>query len=282
MSAPITRSRLLGIRFLLYLMNSVSVSNYLVLSLAVLTAMPGCDDVQDDHNDWNNTDPLDGMVLIPDGPFWTGCDGQYDESCQYYDYPFRQTSLPKFHIDLTEVTQYQYRQCVLNGVCPEPHCSVPPTEWNPRNEPFLPVVCVGWDEANAYCGWAGKRLCTGLEWEKAARGTDGRMYPWGNANATCEFAVMNDPSNKGKGCGSGARDQICSKSPTGDSPYGLCDMAGNVWEWVSDWTTEEKWAHVRRGGGFGTLDWALTVYFEGDTSVALERDDNLGFRCCHD
>ena len=93
-----------------------------------------------------------------------------------------------------------------------------------------PVVNVTNDMARTYCSWTGKRLCTEAAWEKAARGTEGRRYPWGNEPASCDRAVMHDG---GDGCGTGTSYPVGSK-PLGASPYGALDMAGNVSEWVKD------------------------------------------------
>ncbi len=184
------------------------------------------------------------------------------------------------------MTQGAYKKCVDAGMCGVPGC-----DWYPSGTPNRPVVCVDWNDAIAYCTWAGKRLPTEAEWEKAARGTDGRKYPWGNQTATCEYAVIYDGSDYG--CGTGSTWDVCSKSPAGDSPYGLCDMAGNVWEWVSDWYGSDYYSNspasnptgpvsgsgrVVRGGGF---------YFNVDNLRASSRNDvipsfvnvNLGFRC---
>ena len=93
-----------------------------------------------------------------------------------------------------------------------------------------PVVCVSWDDAAAFCDWAGLSLPTEAQWEKASRGTDGRNYPWGNEAPTCERTVMKEG---GDGCAQDATWPVGSK-PMGVSPYGVMDMAGNVWEWVLD------------------------------------------------
>ena len=219
------------------------------------------------------------MLLIPSGSFWMGCNETVDRQGYDNEIPYHQVSLSAYYIDKTEVTQNEYKKCVDAGVCDTPGC-----DWNPAMTPNRPVVCVNWAQADEYCTWVGKRLPTEAEWEKAARGTDGRKYPWGNETASCELAVMD-------GC-PGSMD-VCSKSPAGDSPYGLCDMAGNVWEWVSDWYDSGYYTNspasnpigpasgpgrVVRGGGFGFVYDNLRasrriVYDPADV------DDYLGFRC---
>ncbi len=95
-----------------------------------------------------------------------------------------------------------------------------------------PVVCVDWTQATAYAKWVGGRLPTEAEWEYAARsGGRDQEYPWGNQKATCNHAIMADG---GDGCGRDSTWPVCSK-PAGNTAQGLCDMSGNVWEWVSDW-----------------------------------------------
>jgi formylglycine-generating enzyme required for sulfatase activity len=159
------------------------------------------------------------MVQVPGGAFLRGSPaavGLVDE------HPPRTIDLDPFWIDVTEVTQADYARCVAARGCPPVRCS----RWLAA-DPTLPVSCVDWEQANAYCAWAHKRLPTEAEWEKAARGTDGRLYPWGNAVPTCELARY-------YGCGTAKPDPVGSH-PKGVSPYGALDMAGNVWEWVADW-----------------------------------------------
>jgi formylglycine-generating enzyme required for sulfatase activity len=189
---------------------------------------------------------VDEMVYVPQGPFWMGCREEQDTDeitgpCPVDELPYRQVTLDAYWIDQLEVSKGEYRGCMDAGVCTEPddwdseHYEGPIGEgmWVPGPDTF-PVGGVRWSEASAYCGWVGKRLPTEAEWEKAARGTDGRKYPWGNDMPTCNLA------NYSTGVG------VCSQSeeyPTlspvgyfsaGVSVYGALDMAGNVKEWTSD------------------------------------------------
>jgi len=161
--------------------------------------------------------PAPDRVTVPAGEFVMGSDtlGERDE------HPEHRVNLPAFAIDRTEVTRGQYNRCVRAHVCEE--------TWIPRptfHDPNQPVVAVSWFAARAFCQWAGGRLPTEEEWEKAARGTDGRIYPWGNDAPTPERAVFHQRMNIG-------HPEPVGTHPAGDSPYGLHDMAGNVWEWTA-------------------------------------------------
>jgi len=134
--------------------------------------------------------------------------------------PRHQRTLPAFRIDRTEVTNAAYRACMRAGRCVDPR---------PLGERFAdprqPVVGVSWFQARAYCTFARGRLPTEAEWEKAARGPDGRTYPWGETYPTLRYAVF------GRGETRGHPDPV-GIHRAGDSPYGVHDLAGNVWEWV--------------------------------------------------
>ena len=158
-----------------------------------------------------------GMVYVPAGEFIMGSDeGDSDEQ------PLHTVYLDAFYADKTEVTNAQYRKCVEAGGCDTP---VKTTYYDNADYTQHPVVYVSWNDADAYCRWAGKRLPTEAEWEKAARGADGRTYPWGEG-IDCDHAQYSE-------CGGGTM-PVGSK-PKGASPYGALDMVGNVWEWVADW-----------------------------------------------
>jgi formylglycine-generating enzyme required for sulfatase activity len=160
-----------------------------------------------------------GMVMVPAGAFMRGCNGSIDTGCNPDENPYRRIELGAFSIDVSEVTNGMFLRCREAGAC-----SGGPATISAANE-SEPVANSDWATAVAYCTWAGKRLPTEAEWEKAARGTDGRRYPWGNDEPTCERA------NLGK-CG-----QVVARAgerPSGASPYGALDMAGNLMEWVAD------------------------------------------------
>jgi serine/threonine protein kinase len=170
------------------------------------------------------TRPVDSMVMVyvPEGKFTMG------SNQSVYEQPIRSVYLDAFWIDQTEVTNAMYAQCVSAGTCGSPSYFSSATRKSYYGNPQFadyPLDVVNWDTANSYCQWAGARLPTEAEWEKAARGADGRIYPWG-AQIDCEKA------NYGGCIGDTTR---VGSYENGKSPYGAYDMAGNVREWVADW-----------------------------------------------
>ena len=168
----------------------------------------------------------DGMteVLVPAGQFRMGT----DEKGVQKNRPAHLVEVSAFWIDQTEVSNAMYALCVAAGTCPLPAAGQNPFYGDSKYDNY-PVVYVTWDAADTYCRWAGRRLPTDAEWEKAARGTDGRIYPWGNNPPDMSLANYN--LNIG-----GALP--VDRYPLGASPYGALNMAGNVREWVSDWFHE--------------------------------------------
>ncbi len=143
--------------------------------------------------------------------------------------PARTVWVDAFFIDRLETTQEEYARCVEVGACSEPHhvdMTGNPDTYGDVAFSSRPVVGLSWYQANDYCTWAGKRLPTEAEWERAARGEDGRPYPWGDADPSCDLAQYS-------GCGYEPLE--VGTLPAGASPFGVLDMAGNVSEWVADW-----------------------------------------------
>jgi formylglycine-generating enzyme required for sulfatase activity len=223
------------------------------------------------------------MVLIPAGSFLMGSStGQPDEA------PEHQVSLDSFFIDQFEVTNAEYRQCVNDGGCSQTSSPDGFTRTGYRDDPAFntyPVVNVTWEQARAYCRWAGKRLPTEAEWEYAASGPDNLTWPWGNSfNASLSAASAPDT-------------EPVTSHPEGASPFGIFNMAGNVNEWVQDVYNPNFYANspaqnpvntgggdtrVFRGGSFANPDGAFyTTSRRYDRGPAFS-DVDMGFRCAMD
>ena len=216
-----------------------------------------------------------GMVVVPAGMFMRGCLAK-DTQCAADERPQRSVMVSGFEINQYELTQSEYDACVKAGACPSP------SGFNPAGRPNHPVGNVTWAMANTFCTWANKRLPTEAEWEKAARGPGGTIYPWGDeAPKDCSIAQY-------KACG--LADSVGVGQLTGTSGYGIEDLGGNVAEWVSDFYAANYYAsapatdptgptsgmHLRRGGGFTSDLPALRTgaRVAGDTPAA-----STGFRC---
>lgn len=172
----------------------------------------------------------DGMVqlFVPAGSFTMGSSTE-DQNALAFERPQREVTLDEFWIDQTEVTNGQYTLCVAAGRCRAPISVRSAMRLDYANNPDYqnyPVIYVGWSDARNYCEWAGRRLLSEAEWEKAARGTDARIFPWGNNQPNQTRANFNNLRADTTPVGS---------YPDNASPAGALDMAGNVAEWVNDW-----------------------------------------------
>ncbi len=192
-------------------------------------------------------DLVDGMVRIPAGEFWRGCDpdavaawsggqGICDDDPNgdiALDVPFAQIMLSEYWIDQYEATLGEYLACHDAGICPGIGTVVPENiPEADRNR--LPINGLNWYEAETYCAWRGKRLPTEAEWEKAARGTDQRQLPWGDDYFTCGVANLT-LGGPGDTCPESGQVLPVDAHPGDRSPNGVIGMAGNVQEWVADW-----------------------------------------------
>lgn len=216
-----------------------------------------------------------GEVLIPAGEFVYG-DSQGEED----ERPTRRMVLPAFWIDRTEVTAAAYAACVAARSCR--------AAASPAQDGRLPAVGIGFHDAATYCAFVGKRLPTEFEWEKAARGSDARTYPWGH-ELSCERGNFGNFAGDGRCAEEGApgRPLPVGSFPSGASPYGVLDMAGNVAEWVEGRAgaivartigISEGELRVLRGGGCCSI---LGLPRASNRMVlpAGYRDVDIGFRC---
>jgi len=210
-------------------------------------------------------------VLVPAGEFVMGAD---DEMADADERPTRRVALAAFRIDRTEVTRRAYAACAAGARCR------PPVPSGVADDPDLPVVGVSHDDARAYCRFVGGRLPHEAEWEKAARGTQARRYPWGD-DVDCRRANFGNFQGSGPCPDNPGRPEKAGSRPSGASPYGALDMAGNVWEWVADAYAGEPGARVLRGGsccGYFSLPRTTErLRFRRDY-----RDVDIGFRCAYD
>jgi sulfatase modifying factor 1 len=229
------------------------------------------------------------LCLVPAGEFLMGSDG--GEAGEKPQHPI---TLDAYYIGRCPVTQAQYARFVQAAGHRVPFVDADWAKaynWDaarkapPRGKEQHPVVLVSWDDAVAYCWWAGLRLPAEAEWEKAARGTDGRIYPWGN-----KWDAARCNTHEG---GKGGTTPVGAYSPGGDSPYGCADMAGNVWEWCADWYDGGYYAHspsrnpqgpssgsykVLRGGSWGGGWDYVRVALRYDLTPD-DRYGSFGFRC---
>jgi formylglycine-generating enzyme required for sulfatase activity len=180
------------------------------------------------------------MVRVEAGWFASGCvelpsaATRADAVACLGDNPPRRLWVSAFEIDELEVTVEQYEACVAANSCSEP-------KYKDYQETRTTPVLVRFDQAAAYCSWRGQRIPTEAEWEKAARGTDGRMYPWGNERPTCETAALTrDPVDQRHRLRCNRRLSSVGTHAQDRSPYGAMDMAGNAPEWTSDLLVSAK------------------------------------------
>jgi len=223
-------------------------------------------------------------IEVPGGTLTMGCDPRRDPYCQADELPARTVALKSFRLDRTEVTNGAYRECIRAGSCQEPAMR---DEYNGFFQRDHPVQGVTWFQARAYCRWRGERLPSEAEWEWAARGADGRIWPWGDEFDCRRACSSARPCHRYGTCSVGGR-------PAGRGPWGGEDLAGNVWEWVEDRyqrydagsageiTTpgeEEELPKVIRGGSWHETE-PYSLRASGRSSgYPRQAYFNVGFRC---
>ncbi len=206
-------------------------------------------------------------------------------------YPAHSVAVPTFQMTKTEVTQSQYRLCFEEGVCSALGEASTNCVWNDPTRAVHPANCLTWTQANTFCAFVGGRLPSEAEWEFAARsGGKNNVFPWGNAVPSCDFAIITE-TDEVAGCGENRPWPVCSK-PGGNTEQGLCDMAGNVWEWVEDFwhqnyvgapTDGSAWLEaslyrVCRGGSYSGINSAVRTRYR-TSFTALTTMTDIGFRC---
>ncbi len=229
------------------------------------------------------------MILVPAGEFVMGSSEKdidwtvktfFSESREWYqdETPSFKIVLNDFYIDKYEVTAAQYKVFMEAARHPAPKYS----DSTKHNAPGQPVVGVTWQDASDYCRWAGKRLPTEAEWEKAARGTDGRIYPWGN-DADDTKANVRGMADKFRYSAPGG------SFPQGASSYGVHDMSGNVWEWTSSWYLPypgnkyenenygQKYKVIKGGSWNSNMDLARAAL--RGKALPEQQQNYIGFRC---
>ncbi len=206
-----------------------------------------------------------------------------------HEHPSQRVQVPAFYLDTHEVSQARYQRCVDDGACSPidtTQCLVVnrngwqkggeiPTEFD---DPALPAVCVHHAQAAAYCTWAGKRLPSEIEWERAAKGDDDRTFPWGDQ-------WLPQCVNWGEKGGWGNVDRYRYLSPVGAfpcgaSPYAVQDLAGNAWEWTATPFSDGARTYTIRGGGFNDAAYALRTTYRA-AAPPDHQAAYLGFRCAH-
>lgn len=247
----------------------------------------------------NGTPAPDGMALIPAGAFKMGSTTdqamteckKFRADCEAAWYaveePVHTVDLPAFYMDIYEVTNVAYRACETAGTCKTPHFTTSATHpdyYTNTQYDNYPVINVNWDNAKTFCEWRGGRLPSEAEWEKAARGTDGRTYPWGEGLDTTHANFADSKTGDPVAVGS---------YESGKSPYGLYDMTGNVWEWVADWLEAYPGGDPAASPAFGQKARGLRggAWFDPGNSIhaafrgmldPVQSFGNIGFRCARD
>lgn len=243
----------------------------------------------------------EGEIYIPAGDLWLGCYSAKDEACADDERPGKSVSVPGFFIDEKEVTVEAYARCVTEHGCKKEGLAgyaLPGgrfglserCNWGRKGRTQHPINCISWVQADTYCRWAGKRLPSEVEWERAARGDDRRIFPWGDDPADCDHAVMAK-------CGDAEGTWEVGTQTNDKSPFGALDMAGNVREWVATWYDAKLYGtidpsqptgpatgelRVERGGCFANAVPKFLRISARSKDEPETRRTTLGFRCARD
>ena len=212
------------------------------------------------------TPPVRETVTVKAGAFSSGCDSDRFVCAGEVN----QITLPAYTIDRFEVTESEYALCVQARRCPAPSSGLP---WPPAAQSKLPVRNVSMLGAERFCHWVGEQLPTAAQWEKAARGTDGRKFPWGDEELHCRYAAIKECVTAPQAVGS---------FPDGGSPYGALDMIGNVAEFVAIAQSGNGVDFSKNGGSYLTDPSFLKIYSPlvgGAISQEYTADLETGFRC---
>ncbi|HHW97251.1 SUMF1/EgtB/PvdO family nonheme iron enzyme [Myxococcota bacterium] len=228
---------------------------------------------------------MEGMVKVPGGLFRFGCDDELDGPCAQAERPSRLVQVHGFKIDKTEVTVEAYKKCVDAEVCTRAVAG-DECNWGESGRDNYPINCVTWYQADQYCRWVGGYLPSEVEWERAARGDDGRLYPWGNEAPDADGIFR---ANWGEGLARQLwiRDKWEFDAPVGRfevgaGPYGTLDQAGNVAEWTStiapDTQDDPNPERIVKGGSFREYARRLRTYAK-DSHGPHRFYSHVGFRC---
>ena len=277
-----------------YLLTSLGL---FLTGILLIPAVPGTANV---IADVTKTSSLSEEVFVPAGEFIRGCtDDVNNGKCDNDAKPLNAVYIDAFYIDKTEVTNAQYTACVSAGNCRPPTSVSSGSREHYYDDPQYanyPVINVDWNRATEYCQWLGKRLPTEAEWEKTARGTDLRVYPWGNEEPTCERLNYTRIDAEGDFIPCLGDTTAVGSYPQNASPYGALDMAGNVREWVKDLyardyyrdaphynpqgpETTAKGEHLVRGGAWADHKlMGCNVWVRIDESD-IYKNNLIGFRC---
>ena len=228
-------------------------------------------------------------ITLAEAEITLGCHPQKDTGCKRHESPPQRVVVKAFQMDRTEVTVRAYRECVERKQCDPPFVFNTSCNWSRKNAEAHPMNCVSWQQAQQFCAAQGGRLPSEAEWARAARGTTGRLYAWGDDAPSCERAMMRSSE---PGCGLRSTAPVGSR-PRGQTPEGVFDLTGNVAEWVADAYQGNGFAQqampeddatverVQRGGSWyrGVTDLRAG---HRERHPAGRRGPGVGFRCVYE